>query len=57
MEQGNIFNVDPMRTRKYYFTRDKAFRVDIVKRAGVTVIPLRLYLNRGRDELEGYAVK
>lgn len=48
-EQGNIFNVDPMRTRKLLLHKEEIFRLQgLVQRDGYTLIPLSLYLKNGR---------
>ena len=48
-EQGNIFNVDPMRNRKLLLHKEEIFRLQgFVQRDGYTLIPLSLYLKNGR---------
>lgn len=48
-EQGNIFNVDPMRNRKLLLHKEEIFRLQgLVQRDGYTLIPLLLYLKNGR---------
>ena len=48
-EQGNIFNVDPMRNRKLLLHKEEIFRLlGLVQRDGYTLIPLSLYLKNGR---------
>ena len=48
-EQGNIFNVDPMRNRKLLLHKEEIFRLQVlVQRDGYTLIPLSLYLKNGR---------
>ena len=48
-EQGNIFNVDPMRNRKLLLHKEEIFRLQgLVHRDGYTLIPLSLYLKNGR---------
>lgn len=48
-EQGNIFNVDPLRERKLLLHRDEIRRLDgLVSRDGYTLIPLSLYLKDGK---------
>lgn len=47
-EQGNIFNVDPMRNRKLLLHKEEIFRLQgLVQRDGYTLIPLSLYLKNG----------
>lgn len=48
-EQGNIFNVDPLRDRKLLLHKDQIFRLaGLVQRDGYTLVPLSLYLKNGR---------
>ncbi len=48
-EQGNIFNVDPLRKRKLLLHKSEIQRlIGIVKQQGVALIPLSLYLKNGR---------
>ena len=48
-EQGNIFNVDPLRNRKLLLHKEEIFRLQgLVQRDGYTLIPLSLYLKNGR---------
>ena len=42
-EQGNIFNVDPLRERKLLLHKEQIGRL-----AGYTLVPLSLYLKNGR---------
>ncbi len=52
-EQGNIFNKDPLRTRKLLLHKkeiDKIF--GLMQRQGYTVIPLQCYLKNGRIKVE-----
>ena len=52
-EQGNRFNVDPRRTRKLLLHRSEIRRLDRqVREKGMTLIPLSVYLKRGRVKLE-----
>lgn len=45
-EKGNIFNKDPMRPRKLLMRKREILRLfGIVKEKGLTIIPLKLYLN------------
>ena len=45
-EQGNIYNVDPMRPRKLLLNRAEIRKIDsILQQQGLTLIPLGLYLN------------
>ena len=48
-EQGNIFNVDPLRERKLLLHRDQIRRLDgLVSQDGYTLVPLSLYLKEGK---------
>ena len=53
-EKGNIFNKDPLRTRKLLMHKKQINRLyGMVKEKGVTLIPLRVYLNeRGLVKVE-----
>ncbi|MFO7153105.1 MAG: SsrA-binding protein SmpB [Bacillota bacterium] len=53
-EKGNIFNKDPLRPRKLLMHRKEIDRLyGLVKEKGVTLIPLRVYLNeRGLVKVE-----
>ncbi len=52
-EQGNIFNADPMRSRKLLLHKREIRRLSAsVARDGITVIPLRLYLSNGKIKVE-----
>lgn len=48
-EQGNIFNVDPLRKRKLLLHKSEIQRlIGIVQQQGVALIPLSLYLKNER---------
>ncbi len=52
-EQGNIFNHDPLRTRKLLLHKKEIARLQKkVKESGYTLIPTKLYLSKGRAKLE-----
>ena len=52
-EQGNIFNVDPLRDKKLLMHKSKIRKLSSqVQRQGYTLIPLRIYLKDGRMKLE-----
>lgn len=53
-EKGNIYNKDPLRPRKLLMHRKEIDRLyGLVKEKGVTLIPLRVYLNeRGLVKVE-----
>lgn len=48
-EQGNIFNVDPMRDRKLLLHKEEIRRlIGMLKQSGFTLVPLSLYLKNGK---------
>lgn len=52
-EQGNIFNHEPMRTRKLLLNKKEIIRlIGLTKEKGYTLIPTKVYLKRGRAKLE-----
>ena len=52
-EQGNIFNKDPLRTRKLLLNRKEINKlVGMVKQKGVTLVPLSLYWVKNKIKLE-----
>ena len=53
-EQGNIFNVDPLRVRKLLLHKKEIRKIsEKIKRQGMTLIPLTLYINEdGRAKME-----
>ncbi len=47
-EQGNIFNKEPMRTRRLLLHKVQIRKLDAqVRAAGYTVVPLKVYFDRG----------
>ena len=51
--QGNRYNHEPTRTRKLLLHRDQIAELTGLQSAkGLTIVPLRLYLRRGRAKLE-----
>jgi SsrA-binding protein len=51
-EQGNIFNVDPMRPKKLLLHKSEIRKLGAqVQRQGYTLIPLEVYLKDGRMKL------
>ena len=51
--QGNRYNHPPTRTRKLLLHRDQIAELTGLQAAkGLTIIPLRLYIRRGRAKLE-----
>ena len=52
-EQGNIFNVDPLRDKKLLMHKSEIRKLSSqVQRQGYTLSPLRIYLKDGRMKLE-----
>ena len=48
-EQGNIYNVDPLRNRRLLLHKKEIIKLDIASsQDGATLIPLRLYFKKGR---------
>jgi len=48
-EQGNIFNVDPIRPRKLLLHKEQIRRfAGLLSQEGLTLIPLSLYLKQGK---------
>ena len=48
-EQGNIFNVDPLRERKLLLHKEQIKRfAGLVSQQGFTLVPLSLYLKNGK---------
>ena len=47
-EQGNIFNHDPLRTRKLLLHKRQIRQLDAEsKNAGITIVPLKVYIKDG----------
>jgi len=52
-EQGNRFNHDPLRKRKLLLKRAEIAKLTgKVQQQGMTLIPLKIYLNRGLAKIE-----
>lgn len=52
-EQGNIFNVDPMRKKKLLMHKAEIRKLDSkVSEKGVTLVPLQVYFKDGRAKIE-----
>jgi len=52
-EQGNRFNVDPVRTRKLLLHKAEINRLyGKVKQQGLTLVPLKVYFKRGLVKVE-----
>lgn len=52
-EKGNIFNKDPLRTRKLLVHKKEIQKLTgMIKQKGITLIPLSLYFDRNRVKIE-----
>lgn len=52
-EQGNIFNVDPVRKRKLLLHKREIVKLaDAVKQKGYSLVPLTVYFKNGKVKLE-----
>ena len=52
-EKGNIFNKDPIRTRKLLLNRHEINKImGQVAVKGYTIVPLKIYLKKGRMKME-----
>ncbi len=52
-EKGNIFNKDPLRTRKLLLHKNEILKIQIeLKKKGLTLIPLRMYFKGSLVKLE-----
>lgn len=52
-EQGNIFNKDPMRTRKLLVHKQEIRKlIGLVQQKGVTLVPVNIYWDRNKIKLE-----
>ena len=52
-DKGNIFNHDPLRTRKLLLHKKEIrFFEDKVKRGGYTIVPTRVYFKKGKAKME-----
>jgi SsrA-binding protein len=52
-EQGNIYNVDPVRTRKLLMHKRQISKLaGQVQKQGYSIIPLRIYLKAGKAKIE-----
>ena len=51
-ENGNIFNHDETRTRKLLLHKNEIYKLnDKIRLEGFTLIPLKIYLNRGKAKV------
>ena len=52
-EQGNIFNHDPLRTRKLLLHKKEIKWLDAqVNRGGYTIVPTKVYFKKGKAKVE-----
>lgn len=52
-EQGNIFNVDPLRKRKLLLHKKEIIKLrQKTQEQGLSIVPLKLYFNDGRVKAE-----
>jgi len=52
-EQGNLFNHDPLRTRKLLLhKREINWFTSQIKKGGFTIVPTRVYLRNGKAKVE-----
>ncbi len=52
-EFGNIFNKDPLRTRKLLLNRREIDRLyGMIKTKGISIVPIKLYMNGNKVKLE-----
>lgn len=53
-EQGNIFNVDPLRDRKLLLHKREIMKInEAIREKGLTLVPLTVYINEdGRAKME-----
>lgn len=52
-EKGNIFNKDPMRTRKLLVHKQEILKlVGLIKQKGIALVPLSLYWDKNHVKLE-----
>ena len=52
-EKGNIFNKDPLRTRKLLLHKSEIMKlIGKVKEKGYTLVPIEVYFNDGKAKIE-----
>ena len=52
-EKGNIFNHDPLRTRKLLLHKKEiCWFMDKIKKGGYTVVPTKIYFSKGKVKVE-----
>ena len=52
-EHGNIYNKDPLRTRKLLLNKREIFKLaGMIKQKGITLVPISLYFKNNRVKIE-----
>ena len=52
-EHGNIYNKDPLRTRKLLLNRKEIYKLtSLIKQKGLTLVPISLYFSRNFLKIE-----
>ena len=52
-DQGNIFNHDPLRTRKLLLHKQEIRKIEMkLKTKGLTLVPLKMYFKHGKVKVE-----
>ena len=52
-EFGNIFNKDPLRTRKLLLNKNEINKLfGMIKQKGISLVPIKIYLKRNKVKLE-----
>lgn len=52
-EQGNVFNHDPLRTRKLLLHKREILKISMqLKTKGYTLVPLKMYFKHGKVKVE-----
>ena len=52
-EHGNIFNKDPLRTRKLLLNKQEIYKLaGMIKQKGITLVPISLYLKNNKVKIE-----
>ena len=52
-EHGNIFNKDPLRTRKLLLNKQEIYKLaGMIKQKGITLVPISLYFKNNKVKIE-----
>ena len=52
-EFGNIYNKDPLRTRKLLLTKREINRLfGMIKQKGISLVPIKMYFNKNKVKIE-----